>query len=157
MTRSLALLVLWVALWGEISVANVVSGVIVIGCVTWLFDHGRSRRYAVKPIAAMRLAGHVLASLVGSSVRVAIAVFSSDPRRVGTSIQTVRLRGDSLLVGAIVANSITMTPGTMSLDLNAEEMTIRVHILGEVDPVAFENEILHLESLVARAFVVRSR
>ena len=34
MTRSLALLVLWIALWGELSVANLLSGVLLVALVT---------------------------------------------------------------------------------------------------------------------------
>ena len=105
----------------------------------------------------MKLVGNVLVSLVGSSARVVRAVFSSDPLRVQTSIQEVQLRRGSVLVGAVVANSITLTPGTMTLDFKEETMTLIVHVLGYVDPSAFEDDILRLETLVADAFVVRSR
>ncbi|MGA1448490.1 MAG: Na+/H+ antiporter subunit E, partial [Ilumatobacteraceae bacterium] len=68
-TRSIALLLLWIALWGEVSVANVVSGVVVVAIVGWLFVHDRPRRYVMRPAPALRLLLHVLVSLVGSSVR----------------------------------------------------------------------------------------
>lgn len=157
MPRSLTLFILWLALWGEASVANVLSGAIVVSCVTWVFGRDEVRSYTVKPIPAVKLVGNVLVSLVGSSARVVRAVFSSDPLRVQTSIQEVQLRRGSVLVGAVVANSITLTPGTMTLDFKEETMTLVVHVLGYVDPSAFEDDILRLETLVADAFVVRSR
>lgn len=157
MPRSLTLFILWLALWGEASVANVLSGAIVVSCVTWVFGRDQVRSYTVKPIPAVKLVGNVLVSLVGSSARVVRAVFSSDPLRVQTSIQEVQLRRGSVLVGAVVANSITLTPGTMTLDFKEETMTLVVHVLGYVDPSAFEDDILRLETLVADAFVVRSR
>lgn len=157
MPRSLTLFILWLALWGEASVANVLSGAIVVSCVTWVFGRDQVLSYTVKPIPAVKLVGNVLVSLVGSSARVVRAVFSSDPLRVQTSIQEVQLRRGSVLVGAVVANSITLTPGTMTLDFKEETMTLVVHVLGYVDPSAFEDDILRLETLVADAFVVRSR
>ena len=157
MPRSLTLFILWLALWGEASVANFLSGAVVVSCVTWVFGRDQVRSYTVKPIPAVKLVGNVLVSLVGSSARVVRAVFSSDPLRVQTSIQEVQLRRGSVLVGAVVANSITLTPGTMTLDFKEETMTLVVHVLGYVDPSAFEDDILRLETLVADAFVVRSR
>lgn len=157
MPRSLTLFILWLALWGEASVANVLSGAVVVSCVTWVFGRDQVLSYTVKPIPAVKLVGNVLVSLVGSSARVVRAVFSSDPLRVQTSIQEVQLRRGSVLVGAVVANSITLTPGTMTLDFKEETMTLIVHVLGYVDPSAFEDDILRLETLVADAFVVRSR
>lgn len=157
MPRSLTLFILWLALWGEASVANVLSGAVVVSCVTWVFGRDQVLSYTVKPIPAVKLVGNVLVSLVGSSARVVRAVFSSDPLRVQTSIQEVQLRRGSVLVGAVVANSITLTPGTMTLDFKEETMTLVVHVLGYVDPSAFEDDILRLETLVADAFVVRSR
>lgn len=157
MPRSLTLFILWLALWGEASVANVLSGAVVVSCVTWVFGRDQVLSYTVKPIPAVKLVGNVLVSLVGSSARVVRAVFSSDPLRVQTSIQEVQLRRGSVLVGAVVANSITLTPGTMTLDFKEETMTLVVHVLGYVDPSAFEDDILRLETLVADAFAVRSR
>lgn len=157
MPRSLTLFILWLALWGEASIANVLSGAVVVSCVTWLFGRDHVRSYTVKPIPTVRLVGSVLVSLVGSSARVVRAVFSSDPLRVQTSIQTVQLRCGSVLVGAVVANSITLTPGTMTLDFEEDTMTLVVHVLGDVDPSAFEDDILRLERLVANAFVVKLR
>ena len=63
MTRSLALLVLWVALWGELSVANLLSGVLLVALVTWLFVHDEPQ-YTLRPLAALRLGAHVLVNLV---------------------------------------------------------------------------------------------
>ncbi|MGA1629270.1 MAG: Na+/H+ antiporter subunit E [Ilumatobacteraceae bacterium] len=154
-TRSIALLLLWIALWGEVSVANVVSGVVVVAIVGWLFVHDRPRRYVMRPVPALRLLLHVLVSLVGSSVRVVFAVLFPTRERVATSVQSVALQQGSVFVGAVVANAITLTPGTMSLDLDESTLVLSVHVLGRVDPDEFRRDVLQLEDLVARA--VRER
>jgi len=154
-TRSIALLLLWIALWGEVSVANVVSGVVVVAIIGWLFVHDRPRRYVMRPVPAVRLVLHVFVSLVGSSVRVVFAVLFPTRERVATSIQSVALQQGSVFVGAVVANAITLTPGTMSLDLDESTLVLSVHVLGRVDPDEFRRDVLQLEDLVARA--VRER
>ncbi len=154
-TRSMALLLLWIALWGEVSVANVLSGVLVVAIVSWLFAHDRPRRYVMRPVPALRLLLHVLVSLVGSSVRVVFAVLFPTRERIATSVQSVALQQGSVFVGAVVANAITLTPGTMSLDLDESTLVLSVHVLGVVDPDEFRRDVLQLESLVARA--VRER
>jgi multisubunit Na+/H+ antiporter MnhE subunit len=70
-------------------------------------------------------------------------------------VQQVQLEHGSAFIGAIVANAITLTPGTMSLDLNKEDLTLSVHVLGEVDEVKFHAGVLALENMVAKA--VRER
>jgi len=154
-TRSMALLLLWIALWGEVSVANVASGVLVVTIVSWLFVHDRPRRYVMRPVPALRLLLHVLVSLVGSSVRVVFAVLFPTREQIATSVQSVALQQGSVFVGAVVANAITLTPGTMSLDLDESTLVLSVHVLGLVDPDEFRRDVLQLENLVARA--VRER
>lgn len=156
MTRSLALLVLWIALLGELSVANVLSGVLLVALVSWLFVHDEPQ-YTLRPLAALRLAAHLLVNLVSSSARVVLAVIAPTPQRSATSIQQVQLAQGSVFVGAIVANAITLTPGTMSLELDASKLTLSVHVLGAIDEASFRADVLGLEQLVAKAVRLRSK
>jgi Multisubunit Na+/H+ antiporter, MnhE subunit len=155
MTRSLALLVLWIALLGELSVANVLSGVLLVALVSWLFVHDEPQ-YTLRPLAALRLAAHVLVNLVSSSARVVLAVIAPTPQRSATSIQQVQLAQGSVFVGAIVSNAITLTPGTMSLDLDPSSLMLSVHVLGTIDEASFRADVLSLEQLVAKAVRLRS-
>jgi multicomponent Na+:H+ antiporter subunit E len=156
MTRSLALLVLWIALWGELSVANVISGVFLVALVTWLFVHDEPQ-YTLRPLAALRLGAHVLVNLVSSSARVVLAVIAPTPQRSATSIQQVQLAHGSVFIGAIVANAITLTPGTMSLELDPSNLVLSVHVLGDIDEALFRADVLGLEQLVANAVRLRSK
>ena len=57
MTRALRLVgltLLWVALWGELSVANLAGGALVGAAVVALFDTSRDERPTVRPAAAAR-------------------------------------------------------------------------------------------------------
>jgi multicomponent Na+:H+ antiporter subunit E len=154
MSGSIALFVLWIAMMGEVSVANVASGLVVVALVNWLFVHNHSR-YVLRPLGAARLTLSVLKSLVTSSWQVVLAVLLPNAQRTATSVQHVQLKHGSAFIGAIVANAITLTPGTMSLELHAEDLTLSVHVLGEVNEAKFQADVLALEDMVANA--VRER
>lgn len=153
--RSLALLVLWIALWGDVSPANIMSGVVVVAIATWIFDERTTATYQVRPWNALRLMLFVGKSLVTSSFRVVLAVLSPSPERTATSVQRVRLERGSVFVGAVVANAITLTPGTMTLELDPVNLELSVHVLGAVEPEQFRADVIDLERRVAEA--VRER
>ena len=153
--RSLGLMVLWVALWGEFTVANVASGVVVITIITWLFGGETPGSYLLRPLGASKALVYVGWNLVASSVQVARAVLLSNPSRVVTSIQVVQLAGESPFIASIVANAITLTPGTMSLEVDVQSRTIAVHVLGEVDETDFRASVLRLERVISGAFSER--
>ncbi len=150
--RVVALFGFWILLWGEWSVANLLSGVVVVPLVSWLFAHRRQPQYVLRPWGALKLLWFVLFSLITSSLRVALAVVAPTPRRTVTSVQTVQLERGSAFIAAIVGNAITLTPGTMTLDVDRSAVSLSVHVLGEVDPDAFRAEVLKLERLVDEAF-----
>ena len=149
--RSVALLLIWLALWGEVSIANLASGVVVVALLNWLFVEDLASTYRVRILPAVRLLGFVGWSLVASSARVVVAVLLPTPQRTVTSVQQVQLESGSTFIGSIVANAITLTPGTMSLELDPDSLTLSVHVLGEVEPEAFRRGILELEQRVVRA------
>jgi multicomponent Na+:H+ antiporter subunit E len=144
------MLVIWVALWGELSVANVASGVIVIAMISALFPSRRAT-HRVHPMGVVRFGLRLMADLVISSWNIVLAVVRPDADRVHAEVLEVTLTTRSHLVASIVANSITLTPGTLTVDISdggasgADPFVLRVHVLGRIEPAAFAEEILSLE------------
>jgi multicomponent Na+:H+ antiporter subunit E len=149
--RWLVLAVLWVALWGEVTVANLATAAVVVPVVTWLFVRRRGPQHRLRPWGVLVAVATVGWSLVTSSLRVSLAVLAPTPARTATSIQTVQMEGGSAFIASAVANAITLTPGTMSLDLDRETLELTVHVLGAVEPEAFRRDVLALERRLARA------
>jgi multicomponent Na+:H+ antiporter subunit E len=149
--KAIALLVIWMALWGEVSVANLVSGVVLVGLLAVLFPGTQGYGHRLRPLGALRLVRAVLWSLMVSTWRVALAVLRPTPDRVRAEVVSVPLITRSPLVAAVVANSITLTPGTMTVDVDLTELTIQVHVLGRVDHEEFRRSIVALEQLVIGA------
>ncbi len=149
--RILGLAIAWVALWGDISPANVLWGVVIACALTWFAPIGAAQS-TVRLVGFVQLTTYMMKNLVTSSVEVLRTVIRPTPERVSDAIVKVQLRTQSRIVAVVVANSITLTPGTMTLSLDPNTFELRVHVLGHVNENDFVNSIYELEDVVARAF-----
>jgi multicomponent Na+:H+ antiporter subunit E len=149
--RILALTLVWVALWGDPSPANFLWGAIIAVILSVVFPERRVSGARFHPLAVARLTGYMFFSLVTSTWSVVLAVVRPTPDRIEHGVLTVPLATRSTLVAAVVSNSITLTPGTMTLSCDPDTFVLSVHVLGRVDPPTFVARIQHLEGMVAKA------
>jgi multicomponent Na+:H+ antiporter subunit E len=149
--RVVWLAALWVVLWSDLSVANVVGGLLVAALVVGLFDSWRDRPVTVRPLAALRFVAVFSVMLVQSTVSVARTVLW--PRgRITTGIVAVPLQGCSDAVVTLVADAITLTPGTLTLEARRDPLVLYVHVLDARDLDAVRRDVRRLEVLAVRAF-----
>ena len=164
------LTVLWVALWGSISWGNVVGGVLVsAGVVVFArLDSSTLRPTRFRPHWAVWYVLVVGGKLVTANLRLAWEILTpNDGTR--TAIVAVPMRGGSDAVVNLVANSITLTPGTMTIEVKTHDhdrhdddpleegttlsrVTLYVHGMFAHDLDAVRLEVLELEALAMRAF-----
>ena len=149
--RFIGLAALWVGLYGEVTPANVVGGV-AIAAIVWFATRERdSRRFRIRPLAVVSLIAFMFGNLVRSSFRVLLAVWLPTPGRTTAHVQVARLQSGSPTVAAVVANLITVTPGTMTIEVSDDAREIQVHVLGEVSTGVFTASVADLERRVVRA------
>ncbi|HWL43108.1 MAG TPA: Na+/H+ antiporter subunit E [Ilumatobacter sp.] len=149
--RITVLTVVWLALWSDLSVANVASGLLVAGLIVVTFDTWRAGTLALRPLRATRFGLFFLYKLVESSVVVARTAIA--PRdRISTGIIAVPLRGCSDAVATLVADAISLTPGTLTLEVRRDPLTLYVHVLDTRDVEQVQRDIRTLEILAVRAF-----
>lgn len=152
------LVVLWVLLWGEFTPANLLGGIAIALVVLTALPVGEPARLAdgtravrFNPIAAIGFIGWLFWQVVVSSLRLAWEVVT--PRNsIAMGVVEVRLRGVSELHTLVVANCITLTPGTLTIEATTDPTVLDVHVLHLVDPEAVRREVLALEARVVRAF-----
>lgn len=150
--RFVGLVALWVGLYGELSPANVIGG-IAVSSVVWFATRDRGeQRVHVRPFGALALIAFMVVNLVRSSVRVLVAVWLPTPERTFAHVQTARLMSGSPTVAAVVANLITVTPGTMTVEVADDACEIQVHVLGTVATEDFVQSVAKLEQRVIKAF-----
>ena len=149
------LVLVWNFLWGTWSWANLLGGIVVALLVTVLLPLppvvGGTR---VRPLAFLRFLGYFLVDLLTSGAEVAWQTVR--PRGIGRSaIIRVQLRTDSDLLLTILAESLTLVPGSMVIDMDRERRTLAVHILhgaDEGDVLRQRESVLAQEERVVRAF-----
>lgn len=148
----LGLVVIWIALWGDVSVANIVGGALVATAVVALFHPGRRERLGrFRPVAATRFLGHALASLVHSTGAVAWEVLTpTDRTRPG--ILAVPLPSATPVVLTAVTMVVGMTPGTVVVEVHHAPTVLYVHVLHLHDPAAIRRQIGRLEARALAAF-----
>lgn len=154
MGRVGALIVTWIALWGELSVANLLSGVVVAFLIMFLFPSITDAHHRVHLVGAVKFVALLLRDLVTSSWTVVVTVLRPTPERLATKVVAVQLATTSALIASLVANSLTLTPGTMTVGIDEETFTLKVHILGEIDEVEFIQQVRALEQRLSRAVTV---
>lgn len=146
------LVIVWVALWKSITLANVVSGVAAaVALVTIFPPHSESRPGRFRPLASARLLGYFVVKLVEASFIVAWEVITPTTR-VREGIVAVPLRGVSEVITTVVANAVSLVPGTITLEAASRPATLYVHVLHLRDPEAVRQEVRELEALAVRAF-----
>lgn len=151
LARVVLLTVIWVVLWSDLSLANVLSGLFVAGAIVAAGDTWRRGTLIIRPLHALRFAGYFLVKLVESNFVVARTVIA--PRdRVHTGIVAVPLRGCSDAVVTLVADAISLTPGTLTVEVRREPLTLYVHALDTRDIEQVRRDIRTLEVLAVRAF-----
>lgn len=147
------LVAVWVALWGDLSVANLLSGLAVATVLLVALPVGRDRlhHYRVRPLAVLRLVWHFVRKLVESNVAIIRTVIARDDR-IRTGVISVPVVSDSDVLLTVVANLTALTPGMMAIEVERDPVQFYVHVLRLEDVERSRNDVLELERLVVEAF-----
>jgi multicomponent Na+:H+ antiporter subunit E len=150
---------LWVLLWGGISIANVISGLVLAVVVLQLTGPPRQaapeHRAKISPLAALHFVGFFLYKLAEANLVLAWEIVT--PRnRINTGVVEVPLRTESNMATMIVANVITLTPGSLVLEAVGSPPVLYVNVLHLHDLERVRNNLLHIEELSVRAFGSRA-
>jgi len=163
----------WILLWGDLSPGNTLAGLALALALVLLFPPSPAKHGGVHPVAVIRFGLWFAKALLLSNLSVAREIIR--PRiQVEPGIVAVPLRTCSPLITAFVANAITLTPGTLTVDVRpqafgqigtdppAGHLQVRngatvppvlyVHCLKTGDPDQVRADGLELEEYVVRAF-----
>jgi multicomponent Na+:H+ antiporter subunit E len=155
------LVVLWVAFWHDLSVANVVSGVLVGALVlvsagvTMVSDDDDRTRARVRPIATVHFVVYVVYELVVANLYLAWEIVT--PRnKINVGVVAVPMRTESELVANAVANVITLTPGSVTIESLGSPAVLYVNVMHLHDLDDVRRDLLKIEELAVRAFGSRA-
>jgi len=147
------LVVVWVLLWDEPTLGQVILGCAVAAAVLVLLPRGTrsSSGLTFRPLPALHLLVWFLWQFVLSNLSVARAVLFPS-RWVRTGVLHVELRSTSPSLAALVSNLTALTPGMQPVDGRPDGSALDVHVLSLFDEDAARRTVLRLEELVSAAF-----
>lgn len=131
----------WASLMGSFSLASLAAGFVVGYLALWIARplFGEST-YFLRVWRVLRLAGLFLYELLVSSLRVAWDVVTpAHLSRPGIIAMPLDAKGDTEIL--LVASLISLTPGTLSLDVSPDRKTLYVHGMFVEDPEALKREL----------------
>lgn len=150
---SASLVVFWIALWGDVTLANALSGVAISAVVLVAAPLPRPLRgeLVVHPWGVVVFVMYFLRELIEASAVVAATIVL--PRRTVTSgVVAVRLASDSDALTTIVANAVSLTPGTLTIEVAAQPPTLYIHVLHVTDVEQVRADVATLERRATNAF-----
>ena len=149
------LTVVWVALWGELSVFNVVTGVLVAVLVCLVFPLPRLELHLhVRPLRLAWLIVHFLSDVVVASAQVAWTTlqFHRQPRN---AVIEVELRTPSDFVLTIVGEMTSLVPGSLVVEARRSTHSLFLHVLDARNQAGIDKmrrEVFALERRIVLAF-----
>lgn len=139
---TLALLaLLWLAVSGSFTVANLLLGLAVGALSLFLVrDRFQPDGRRIRPLKVLSLTILFLRELALSAWKVAVLV-ASPTMRLRPGIFAFPLTVDRDFEITLLANLITLTPGTLSVDVSPDRKVLYVHALDCSDPAGARRDI----------------
>lgn len=145
----------WCGLWRTISIANIVSGLI-ISTVIVASGVGTEGRGGVQLVPLMKLVWIVFVDLVTSTVDVAVEILTPTDR-TEEAIIAVEVPDDCRNHLLLLSVAITLTPGTAVVDADPATGTLYLHLLHIDRREATVGHVQELARLSCEALPVSSR
>lgn len=146
------LTLIWCGFSGNFGWLNILLGALVASVCYWVIPADHYAPYTIRVLPLLRLLLTVLIELIKSSLIVAWEVITPGDR-AQPSIIEVPLSCEHEIERTVLANLISLTPGTLSIDLSPDKSLLTVHVMFAQDPTPTLNFIHgHLEPQVIKVF-----
>lgn len=152
--RLAGVVAVWMLLWRDVSFGTLVGGTLVALAI----EAARSRSdlpIRISPAGMVRFIVHYIGMVFVSNAKVAWEVVTPSNELIREAIVACPLKSDSIPVALLVANAVTFTPGTLSLELAGAPTTLYVHVLQFTDAESVRASVSRLEDLALGAIPPR--
>lgn len=131
----------WAALTGSFRPVDLFFGFALGYLVLWLVLHKNRPRYFRQIPLLLGLFLYFLADVLRANFRMAVTILS--PRmKLRPAVVAVPLILKSETATILLANMLTLTPGTLSLDVSTDHQTLYVHTVWLDDLEAFRRQVV---------------
>ena len=131
----------WAAVTGEMTAINLIAGFAVGYVVLWLLSRvAGGSGYFAKVGQIIGFALYFLWELIVATLRVAADIVTPQ-HLMKPAILAIPIEGRSPAEITLLANVITLTPGTLSLDVSPDGQSLYVHVMYASDAEKARREI----------------
>lgn len=123
--------VVWVALWEQVTILTVVGGLVVALVLVRAFPTAARRGrglHAFRPLAVLSFIGYFVVKIVQANAIVAWEVITPG-NKVNEGIVAVPFTGASDTIITLLASAISLTPGTLVIEVQRDPAVLYVHVL----------------------------
>ncbi|MBS9719861.1 Na+/H+ antiporter subunit E [Tianweitania sp. BSSL-BM11] len=144
---------IWLGITGSWTLPNLILGLLlsIVALMLVRFQLGTPQTVR-RPVKILALVALFVVELIKSAWRVLVLV--TKPRmdvKPGIIVYPLRVQSDFQI--ALLANLITLTPGTLTVDVTDDRSRLIIHALDAVDPDAVRADIEQgFERLILEAF-----
>ncbi len=136
------LVILWLLLANTFTLNSAVLAVILAVLIPQLTARYWPDRPALRrPLRLIPYGGLVLWDVIIANFQVARIILFMPPDQIRSAFLTVPIDLDAPEAIALLAGTITLTPGTLTADVSADRKSLLIHALHAPDPQATINEI----------------
>ncbi|MBN1668322.1 MAG: Na+/H+ antiporter subunit E [Anaerolineales bacterium] len=145
---NLLLALAWLALTGQFTPLNFAAGFILSALLLRLVPHSsETPKYFRRVTNTFTFILFYLWELLLANLRVAASVLSPS-MRLSPMVVAIPLKEQSDISITLLANLITLTPGSLSLDVSNDRRVLYVHTMHARDVEQYRREIKALEARV---------
>ncbi|MFT4125870.1 MAG: Na+/H+ antiporter subunit E [Gordonia sp. (in: high G+C Gram-positive bacteria)] len=145
----------WVLLWGTISWANVIGGVVLAVAIGFLLPLPRVPvEGRIHPVSTLILLGRLIVDFVVSSAQVAWAAIRPGRPPLGAVLR-VRVAIKSDMVLTLAVDYLNLVPGTMVLEIDHRRRMLYVHVFdvrSDKKVRDFYRQVAFVERMFIKAF-----
>ncbi|WP_322892391.1 MULTISPECIES: Na+/H+ antiporter subunit E [unclassified Yoonia] len=151
---NIALAIIWAALWGSPTLLMLGAGYVLGFFTLWFASpvFGLKGSYFLRSWRVVRLILYFIYELIMSSLRVAYDVLTPDDYSNPAILEMpLDVKTDFQIL--LITNLISLTPGTLSLDVSPDRKTLTFHAMYADDPEALIADTKNgMERLVREVF-----
>ena len=138
---NILLTLVWVALTGKFDYGNFIFGFVISYGVIWILSRGTAKgKYFQRVPRIISFFLFFIKELIKANIQVAFDVIT--PRNyMKPGIIGVPLDAETDLEITLLANFITLTPGTLSMDVSTDKKILYIHAMYVEDKEAFIHNI----------------
>ena len=139
---NILLAIAWAALTGSFQPVDLVFGFILGYLVLWMLTRlGKPNKYFKRISLVLGLLGYFLFDLLRANIRMAGIILSRKMKlRPAVIAVPLILKSEPAII--LLANLMTLTPGTLSLDISTDRRMLYLHTVYLEDAEAFKEELI---------------